>query len=195
MTVPQKRPLVNAQPVDEFGAFEEEVGGMVGAYEQGKDLLYVPGWSEMRQGRDVQMAEYQAGTRRGQDVEALPVNVRWSRRSEVKEGRPDPQKLASAQNNGYRAAIGKAEKDGGDIGKQWLTALPPGATVQADGTIRNAAGDLQLMVCTAQVAARNARRRAEASRAQVEAAGTQVEGGLLEVGQAHRGSGPTVIKT
>jgi len=184
---PIKRPLVNAQPVDEFGAimddpsFKDDAG-------QPKDLLHVPGWSELRQKRDVEVAEYHAGIRMGQDVSALPVNVRWSRRAEIKEGRPDPQKLASAANNGYTAAT----KD--DVGKPWLTALPPGASYAADGTIRNAAGDLQLMVTSAARAARNARRTAEQSRAQVEAAGTQVSGGLLEVGQSHRGSSPTVTK-
>jgi hypothetical protein len=187
-TAPVKRPLINAQPVDEFGAVAE-AENFADPLRQDKDLLYVPGWSEIRRQRDMEVAEYNAGTRLGQDVRALPVNVRWARRSDVKEGRPDPQKLASAQNNGYRAA-GKE-----DIGKEWLKELPPGASFQADGTIRNAAGDLQLMVCSAQVAARNARRKAEDSRAQVEAAGTQVQGGLLEVGQSHRGSSPTVTKT
>ena len=185
---PTKRPLVNAQPVDEFGAVTEEES-FADPQGQAGDLMHVPGWSAMRQRRDIQIAEYRAGQRLGQDVEALPVNVRWSRRTEVKEGRPDPQKLASAMNNGYRAATKE------DLGKEWLTALPPGASLQADGTIRNAAGDLQLMVATAQVAARNARRNAEKSRAQVEGAGTQVEGGLLDVGRAHKGAAPTVIKT
>ena len=189
MSNPQRRPLVNGQPVDEFGAvseaesFHDPVG-------QGQDLLYVPGWSQLRQERDKQLAEYNAGTRLGQDVLALPVNVRWTRRADIKEGRPDPQKLASVANQGYRAVTKEM------VGKEkWLTELPPGASVQADGTIRNAAGDLQLMYAPASVAARNARRKADASRAQVEAAGTQVDGGLIQVGASHKGSSPTVTKT
>src|SRR6185295_6627708 len=136
------RPLVNSEPVSEFG----EVQGMENERGEAPDLLYVPGWSDLRRTRDLEMGEFRRGERLSKDVSILPVNVRWAALhagSGAGGGlKPNPIKLMQHVNDGYRAVQAK------EAGPQnpWLTKLPPGARTQPDGTIVNAAGDLTLVV-------------------------------------------------
>lgn len=179
------RPLVNTEPVDEFGAITEDeqfdnpetVAG---------DLTYVPGWSEMRRQRDIQIAEWRNNRRLGKDVMTLPVNVRWGRRMTVGQ-QPDSVKLQGHANTGYRAVTEK------DKGQSWFTDLPPGSRVMKDGTIVNAAGDQVLLVCTAEQARKNRRRKAQAAEAQQETA-NEGSAALQNLSRQHPGSEPFLEK-
>lgn len=181
------RPLLNLQPVDEFGALTAADFENNGDPDLGARYTYVPGFSDLRHQRDVELGEVARGARLAKDVIALPVNVRISRRSSVKDGTPDALKLTSALNQGYRPMTEK------DVGQKWLTAIPPGATIQPDGTIRNAAGDGQYMVCDAQTARRNKARKERATQAMLDNAATQAQG-LVAMGATIKGSNPTVTK-
>lgn len=163
----KRRPLINTEPVSEFGAsHEDDIGDT-----RPVDLLQVPGFSELRYQRDVEMAEYKAGTRRGQDVSVLPVNCRWVGITRGAKDEPSSIKLMRAANDGYQPV--KAEM----IGKHpWLTAMPPGSRKLADGSIVNAAGDLQLHWAPAATAARNQRRKARQAMLQVDNLGNGAEG-------------------
>lgn len=148
-------PLVLTTPISEFGEFTNsaEFNNATG---MDRDMSYVPGFSDLRKARDVAIAEYvnHRGTREA--IQALPVNVRWARNQKI-SGAPDSSKQFSHGNRGYRAATQK------DIGEKWLTAMPPGAELGPDGTIRR--GDTMLMVATAEQAARNeAVKRAETAK-------------------------------
>lgn len=147
-----KKPLVNTEPLDEFGAAHpEDFADPTG---QARDLTYVPGFSELRRERDLALVEYAQGVRRGQEVPTLPVNVRGVRVARVKDGTPEGVKIMSARNDGYRPVLQE------DVGQPWFTALPPGARVLPSGEIINAAGDLMYMVAPARrVAANQARKR------------------------------------
>jgi len=179
------RPLVNTEPVDEFGAITQDDDfhdpGTVQA-----DLTYVPGWSELRRERAMQMAEYVNGRRLGQDVMSLPVNVRWGRRMTVAQT-PDSAKLQGHANAGYRA-VNKS-----DVGQVWLKDLPPGSRVMTDGTIVNAAGDQMLLVCTAQQARKNRRRKMQAAKAQEDAA-NESSAALQNLSRSNPGSEPFLEK-
>lgn len=145
-----KVPLIQSEPVSEFGdiALTSEFHDPAA---MARDHSYVPGFSEMRRERDLQIAEVKAGTRDGRDVRQLPVNCRWAR-SQNKAGEPDSSKMFSHSRRGYRAVT----KD--DVGKNdWFKELPGGTSYAADGTIRN--GDLTLMVCDRESAARNQKRK------------------------------------
>jgi hypothetical protein len=143
-------PLKQSAPVNEFGEIP------LGSVEDGQgapiDMTHVPGWSDLRFNRDLQMAEYASGHRRAEDVDALPGNVRWTRRMSA-GGQIDGKKMMMARNAGYRPLTMD------DIGSAWLTDLPTGATVQPDGSITNAAGDCVLTFADAAAAGRNARHK------------------------------------
>jgi hypothetical protein len=148
------------------------------------DLMYTPGWSEMRRQRDLDIAEYKGGLRLGQDVRALPVNVRMVRRVDANMQTPNGTNLLRAKNQGYRP-ITKA-----DIGQEWFTELPPGAREMPDGTIVNVAGDLQYVVAEAASAARNMKRKQQAAVSQAEASAARQDG-LLRTASQFRGAEPT----
>lgn len=159
-----KRPLINTEPVSEFGAAMAEDFKDPGG--QNHDLLYVPGYSEMRYQRDVELGEYAQGTRRGQDVSALPGHALWVSVTKGAGDSPSSAKQMRAVNDGYYAVTQEM------VGKKpWLTKLPPGAKTLPTGEIVNAAGDLMLMFADAPVARRNQVRKARAAEAQVEAVG------------------------
>lgn len=141
-------PLMQGAPVSEFG--DVAFGETDRDQEAPNDLVNVPGWSALRYQRDVEMSEYQRGLRPAGEVSALPGNVRWTRRMSA-GGNLDGRKMLAAKNAGYRVAT----QD--DIGKEWLTTLPIGATIQPDGSITNAAGDCVLTFADASTAGRNAR--------------------------------------
>lgn len=179
-----KRPLVGATIRTEFGDVLEDAS----FYDTGgadKDLTYVPGFSDMRRDRDLELAAVASGqkARHEAKIPVLPVNCHWARKT-TPRGAPDGRKSISYGNLGYRAAT----KD--MIGKHdWLTEMPPGATFDADGTICK--GDTVLMVTDAKNAARNvARRQAETNR--MVGAAVDAAGGLMNLGARKTGVDPHV---
>jgi hypothetical protein len=179
-----KRPLVDTTIRTEFGDVLDDPSfyDVSGA---DRDLTYVPGFSDMRRARDLELAAVASGKKELRDakLEPLPVNMRWTRHSTVR-GEPDGRKQMTSGNLGY-AAVNKDE-----VGKhEWLKAMPPGATVGADGSIRK--GDTMLMVTDGKTAARNAARKAvQTDRMHRETAAAK--GGLLEVGSRKEGLDPFV---
>lgn len=181
-----QRELIPTTIRTEFGDVQEdpafyEVGGA------DRDLTYVPGFSDMRRKRDLTLADVASGKlpRHEAKLAPLPVNVRWTRTHTIK-GAPDGRKQIANGNLGY-AAVNKDQ-----IGKvPWLTELPPGATIDADGSIRK--GDTILMVADAKNAARNvARRQAQTARMSNEV--SAAKGGLLDVAKSARGADPYITK-
>ena len=137
-----KKPLLDAQIRTEFGdvlAETLETG-------RSKDLTEVPGFHEMKVARDVEIATaFQEG--RKAKLQPLPVNLRWVRVTRPAGGE-DAVKAVGAKLKGYTAVT----RD--QVGQHnWITDLPAGASVMADGTIR--LGDQMLMVVPAETAARN----------------------------------------
>lgn len=183
----EKKPLLDVNLVSEFGGIEDLESFKKEGVAQ-HDYTYVPGFSEMRWNRDVKLGELAQHKITKADVPILPVNVRWFRTVKGTGSDPDQMRIAHAKNQGY-VAVTK-----GDIGKPWLERLPPGAKIDADGTIKSAAGDLALCVADQQTAARNAMRRKIAAEEMVD--GMEMEkGGLGVVGQQIKGSDPSVTKT
>jgi hypothetical protein len=183
MANPKVRPLINTRPVSEFGEFEasevtELMGGLV------EDNTFVPGWSELRRERDIALGEVVQGRRLASDVPALPVNVRLVRRSGA-SGVFDGKKLMSATNQGYMNITKE------HIGQDWFTAMPPGAKVLEDGSIVNAAGDMQYMYCHGPRAALNLKRKQERTRALADMAGQGVAGGVVQHGGSFDKEPPT----
>lgn len=173
------RPLVSTTIRTEFGDVLDSPEFHDVATQAG-DLTYVPGFSDLRRARDVEIAAVASGRKPAHEarLKPLPVNVRWTR-THTPKGSPDGIKQLSTGNLGYTAV----NKD--RIGKEsWLTALPPGATVEADGTIRK--GDCILMVTDGKTAGRNAARKQIATArmtSDVEGAAT----GLLDVAKRKNG--------
>lgn len=180
-----KRPLVETTIRTEFG----DVLAEPSFYEVGgadRDMTYVPGFSDMKRARDITLADVASGRipKHEAKISPLPVNVRWTRTITPK-GSPDGRKQLSSANLGYRAANKK------DVGQPWLTQLPPGATINADGSIQK--GDCALMVVDGATAARNAARKA-AQTARLSEDVSAARGGLLDVGGRARGADPYVTK-
>ena len=178
-----KRPLVEATIRTEFGDVLDspDFYDVSGA---DRDLSYVPGFSEMRRARDRALADVAQGRKDKRDVvlEPLPVNVRWTRSADVR-GAPDARKQIGAGNLGYKSVSEQ------DVGNPWLTSLPPGATVAADGSIRK--GDTMLMVADGKTAARNAARKAALTK-QMTRDVAAAKGGLIDVGSRAPGVDPFV---
>lgn len=179
-------PLKQSAPVSEFG--ETPLGAVDEGQGAPADLTYVPGWSELRYGRDVQMAEYAQGVRRAGDVDALPGNVRWTRRMTA-GGKEDGKKLMLSKNAGYVALTSE------DVGSPWLTSLPVGAVVQMDGTITNAAGDCVLTFADAAAAGRNARQKEAKMQRATASAGEKMHGVDGQVEQTASQAGISVEKS
>ena len=180
-----KRPLVDTTIRTEFGDVLEspEFYDVSGA---DRDLTYVPGFSDMRRARDLELAAVAAGKkdRRDAKIEPLPVNCRWVRCTTVR-GDPDARKQITTANLGYEAVTKK------DIGQPWLKSLPPGATFTADGSIRK--GDTVLMVATGKQAARNAAvKAAQVRRMNAEVDTSLVRGDLHDVGSRVKGADPYI---
>jgi hypothetical protein len=138
------RPLVPTAIRTEFGDVLDDADFRTSQME---DLTWVPGHSDMRIRRDTELGEVVKGTRKASDVTILPVHMRWVRATKY-SGAPDSKEVTQAGNDGYRPAAKE------DIGKPWLTRMPAGASVTADGKIRK--GDTELMICDGARAARNA---------------------------------------
>lgn len=141
-----KVPIVFSEPPPEFGELKESAE-FLDPNAMDKDVTYVPGFSEKRYARDRAIVEVHNGQRRASEVPSLDVNFRWAR-CQNQKGDPDNRKVIRAGNRGYRVVT----KD--DVGEgKLIPSLPGGATVMADGSIRQ--GDTQLMVADAQRVARN----------------------------------------
>jgi hypothetical protein len=165
-----RRPLVETATQDEFGVFEDKDET---TFIDRPDMTFVPGFSEIRHQRDLQVAEVVHGDRDPKTVRKLPVNCRWVRAISIDKQQPDARKIIQAEMDGYR----KVTKD--DVGKEWLTSLPPASKILADGSI--ATGDTILMVAEAEAAARNRGRK----RKMTEAALASIGGGV-DSGRYHR---------
>ena len=159
-------PLILTQPASEFGDFVD-TAGFNDPQVMDRDMSYVPGFSNLRRERDLKIAEYTNHRITRAEIPTLPVNVRWGR-SQKGTGVPDSTKVFGHSLNGYRMVTkddlptGGTAKNGYADGKpkhEWLTAIPPGAEIGADGTIRK--GDTVLMVATKERAAQNAHRKAQ----------------------------------
>jgi hypothetical protein len=181
------RPLVDVNVVSEFGAFHEAEGTTEAESLENRDYTYVPGFSNMRKTRDLDLARLHRGEIKGKEVSTLPVNMRWFRTVKGSGSDPDQMRMAAARNNKYRA-VTKADLD---AKHPWLTELPPGAQIAPDGTIKSAAGDLALYVTDRENAARIAIRRKKNIDESVSAVEMQI-GGLGQVGSQHKGANPTV---
>lgn len=144
------RPLVPSAPLSEFGDFHQSAE-FNDPHLNDRDGSYVPGFSEMRRNRDIAVATYTANptAENRTAITPLPVNLRWAR-NQTKSGSPDNAKPFVHGRKGYRAVDAKQH-----AGQDWLTEIPPGAVIQADGTIRN--GDCILMWAPAEKAAQSER--------------------------------------
>lgn len=180
-----KRPLVAATIRTEFGEVLDDAS-FHDAGAADRDLTYVPGFSDMRRARDLEIAAVASGAKPAHkaNVEPLPVNARWVRKT-TPRGAPDGAKQIASGNFGYRVTT----KD--DIGQPWLTEMPPGAILDADGSIVK--GDTVLMVTDGKTAGRNAARKA-AQTARVVSEAAAAAGGLLSTGARANGVDPYVRK-
>lgn len=181
MAPSRKRPLVNSEPLDEFGAAKAEAAS---TGPQGADLLYTPGWSDLRYQRDLQMAEYAQGTRRGKDVSSLPVNVRIVAANSA-TGTPQGIRMMKARNGGYRPITMQ------DVGQAWFTEKPPGAREMPDGSLITAAGDGVYMVAPAEKVAVTRARNQRAMQDATVRLGQDTEG-LVGKAAAYPGADPTI---
>ena len=180
-----KKPIFNTQVSSEFGDVLDAADFQQAQMGLEADATYTPGFSEMRQKRDLEILEVAQGVRQGNDVSTLPVNVRLVRCSTPRDAKPDGVKLLKAGTKGYRP-VTEAE-----IGKEWFTTLPPGTTKMADGTLRK--GDVMYMVTDAKTAARNQLAKQIATQDLVSADDTSTNGLFGVVGQ-HKGAAPTTKK-
>lgn len=179
-----KRPLVATAIRTEFGDVKDDAS-FYDAASVDRDMTYVPGFSEMRRNRDLELAAVASGKKQRHEanIAPLPVNVRWTRVSTL-NGSPDGRKLIASGSLGYKTV----HKD--QIGKvDWLKALPPGATIDADGSIRK--GDTILTVADGKDAARNAARRTAQTNRLVNEAAANAQGLL---GQRKAGTDAFVRK-
>jgi hypothetical protein len=145
------KPLVDVNLVTEFGGIEITDEFRNEGVSQG-DYSYVPGFSEMRVNRELDLAALHRGEIKGKDVRTLNENLRWVRRTE-RNGNPDNSRVIKAKGDGYRPVVR------GDEGQPYMTRLPPNAYYAADGVVTNSGGDLVLMIADKEHAARNAMRK------------------------------------
>ena len=176
------KPLVDANLVTPFGGIEDlETFKREGPARH--DYSYVPGHSDKVVDRELALAKLHRGEIRAKDVPTLDWNVRWYRRAQ-KDGDPDNRRLVAARNEGYRPMT----KD--DLGKPWLTEMPPGAQEAPDGTIRSSGGDLQLFYAPKEAAARNAMRKKILTEEMVDG----MDLSFMQAGDKVKGASPTVSK-
>lgn len=171
------KPLVNANLITDFGGIEMTPEFMNDGPAR-QDYSWTPGFSEQQVARQLAIAAYHRGEIQAKDIPTLDVNCRWYRRA-TKEGDPDNRRIVAARNEGYVPAKMS------DIGKPWLTAMPPGAHEGPDGTIRSSGGDLQLFVAPRETAARNSLRKKMATEELVD--GMQ-HGEFVKIAEQHKAS-------
>lgn len=166
------KPLIQSAPLSEFGDFPDSPE-FNDPNAQDRDQTYVPGFSDRRRERDIAVSEFIAGRITREDIPTLPVNLRWAR-NQTKAGVPDSAKPFLHGRKGYRAVT----KD--DVNAEWLTHIPPGAQIGADGTIRN--GDCILMVASAQDAAKSERNKRALVNERLHGIGASLEQNARAVG-------------
>jgi hypothetical protein len=182
------KPLVDVNLVSEFGGIEDLESFRQEGVTQ-RDYTYVPGFSDMKIKRDLDLGAYARHEIKAKEVSILPVNLRWFRTVKGTGSDPDQMRIAHSRNLGYRAVTAEDVK----AKHPWLTELPPGAQVAPDGSIKSAAGDLVLCVVDQQGAARNAMRRKIATEEMID--GMEMsDGGLGAVGKSLKGADPVVTK-
>lgn len=181
-----KKPLQDINLISEFGGIEDLESFKAEGVTQ-RDYTYVPGFSDMRVKRDLDLGAFKRHEIKAKEVSVLPVNLRWFRTVKGTGSDPDQMRIAHSRNLGYRPVTEK------DKGQPWMTDLPPGAMVAPDGTVKSAAGDLQLCVVDQQGAARNAMRRKIATEDMVDGM-EMMDGGLGSVGKSLKGADPQVTK-
>lgn len=178
-------PLIPSHALTEFGAVETSAVFSDPTI-MDRDHSYVPGWSDLRRQRDGQLAEVVAGKRAANTVMTLPVNLRWARNQD-KTGSPDSSKVFGHGRKGYRLVDANKDKK-----EPWFTALPPGTTVAADGSIRN--GDTVLMVATAADAGRSALAKQMETERRVTGAVNTFAQNVERAGGIPKGADPTITK-
>jgi len=151
-----KVPIVITAPPPEFGELHASAE-FTDPDIMDHDHTYVPGFSELRLARDRAIVEVMQGKRRPADVPTLPYNLRWVR-NQSRDGKPDSRKVIRAGNRGYQAVTKQEHIGEGKL----LKELPPGAKVEADGTILQ--GDTILMIAPADRVARNELQKQEKTR-------------------------------
>lgn len=177
-------PLVKTAPASEFGDYTSSIDFNDPSV-AGRDMSYVPGFSDLRKARDLKVAEYVNHRIGKNDIPDLPVNMRWAR-NQSRDGKPDSAKVFGHSLRGYRAVTEK------DIGTPWLKALPPGSAKLADGTIIK--GDTILMVVDKEQAARNARVKAEATQRRVSGMEHSFSAQAARDNAGWRGADPSIKK-
>lgn len=188
MAEAKKRSLQDANLVTEFGGVEDLPSFNAEGISQ-FDYSYVPGFSEMRVKRDIDIGRYQRHEIKAREVSTLPVNLRWFRAVRGAGTDPDHRRTVHAKRQGYRPVT----KEDLKLNHAWLTDLPPGAMVAPDGVIKTAGGDLALYVIDQAGAARNAYRKKKLAEDMVDGL-EMAAGGLGAVGQSHKGADPQVDK-
>ena len=184
-------PLVKTAPASEFGDYTNSIDFNDPSV-AGRDMSYVPGFSDLRIARDVKVAEYVNHKVERNEIPELPINMRWAR-NQSRDGKPDSAKVFGHSLKGYRM-VTKADlpDEKGVPRNEWLTALPPGADIGADGVIRK--GDTALMVCTKEHAAKNSRVKAEATARRVTGMAHGFASQAGKDGAGWRGADPSVKK-
>lgn len=168
-----KRPIVTTSIPTEFGPVFDDPETLLNPTGMNSDLLYVPGFSDLRREADLARAEKRA-------PKPLPANVRWARRQNS-AGIPNSRREIEHKHLGFRPVTKK------DLGQPWFKDMPPSAFELPDGSIANA--DYVLMVQDAKAAAKRAAQKAVAMVAQntdrirerFEQAGAKIEGANPEV--------------
>lgn len=147
------RPFVDSGPVSEFGETDASYTAEDRMTTLQEDFQYVPGFSDLRYQRELELAEYHQGRRMGRDVSSLPANCYWARRN-TPNGKTDSAALMRKKLDQYRPVL----KD--EAGKvPWLTELVDGWSYTPEGHIISASGELQLMVLEGAAAANRARKK------------------------------------
>lgn len=175
---PVPRPLVDAVAVTDFGGVEDMTSFRDEAQH---DYTYIPGFSDLKRTQDLAKIEVRDGLRKAKDMPTLPVNIRWVRCT------GSYAKTAASQIAGYRA-VTKADLD---AKHDWLTGMPPGAHFSPDGGIVVPASDLQMMVCPAERAAKNAVSKQRKAAAMADAVGAEDQGFMAVAGKM-KGVNPTI---
>lgn len=131
--VSSPRPLIQAKAVDPHGSVREQAAFM----EQGQDLTYVPGYSNVRRQID-------SDVRKGrQPSQLLNYRLHWVTNQKA-SGKPDMTKVTQFRAKGYQFMKFDAPLDGIEV--------PLASFRSPDGYIQN--GDAVLMYCDAATASR-----------------------------------------
>lgn len=180
----KKVPLIQSQPLSEFGDFPEYDNNRPAGLET--DGTYVPGFSEMRVARDVAVGQFLRGEINRSEVPTLPVNLRWAR-SQNKAGQADSTKPFKHSRRGYRYVTKE------NLNSDWLKELPGGTQWNAAGQLQN--GDTVLMVADARDAARNESQRRRETEERTTGVTNSFTQKLAEEGiKQTRGTDPSVEK-